>query len=109
LSQKSSQSGISGGVAFASKGNFTNRSQCGTVLSGAGQNVSIQITSTLDKDLDILIKNCGDDTKEKVYLLSRLVAKLRNRESKLQVKYNSMKHLNIEEMSKLESKLNKEK
>jgi hypothetical protein len=59
--------------------------------------------------LDILIKNCGDDTKEKVYLLSRLVAKMRNRESKLLVKYNNLKHLNIEEVSNLEAKLKKEK
>ena len=64
---------------------------------------------TNDRDLDILIKNCGQDSKEKVYLLSRLVAKLRNRESKLLVKYNSMKHSNIEQVNDLEMKLKKEK
>lgn len=62
-----------------------------------------------DKDLDILIKNCGEDTKEKVYLLSRLVAKLRNRESSLQVKYNNIKTASHEEVQALEAQLKKEK
>ena len=60
-----------------------------------------------DKDLDILIKNCGEDTKEKVYLLSRLVAKLRNRESSLQVKYNNIKTASHEEVQALEAQLKK--
>ena len=53
--------------------------------------INIQMKPLDDCDYEALLKKAGDDSQEKNTILSRLVATLRSKLSKLQVAYNSLK------------------
>lgn len=80
------QRSLSNWRSARSQSSMSNNSQ-----STSSRQIRINITGLKDSELDSILNQPYQDPQEKIYVLSKLLASLRNKVSKLQVQYLSDK------------------